>query len=688
MPISVARLSAALILSLALVSMSQAQAPDTLEGTLEEITINASRSTETEETAPFAVSVIEVPTDVAQMRSSTTLKDALATLPGVWINDRENFSLGERLAIRGFGSQADFGVRGVQVLLDGIPLTMPDGQSSLGIVDPAFIRRAEVIRGPASSFWGNGSGGVLSLTTREYPEQWETRVRSLAGSYGLRKFGADVGGAIGSHRLRGFVSHHQQDGFRDHSRGERTRAALFSDWDTGTRSHHRVVGAFMNAPENQNPSSMTKAQSKTNPQYARDAFVANKAGESNLHAQGGAAFNYQTGVGLLTVNSWAVRRHVDNPLPWAYIRVRRNAGGGRVQLHQQQGALQWGIGADAGLQSDNRENWNTVVEDSDRRIASKGDEVLLDQHETVTNGALFGRISRRFGGVTIGGGLRYDRLRFAMDDHLITGGPASTDGDQSGSRLFSAWSPMAGITYDIGPTKAYFNASTSFEAPTTTELVNRPDMTGGFNQQLEPKRSRGLETGIRGGIPGQVLEYDIAFYGYRVNGLLVSAEGPGGRAYYQNEGRTRHIGVETRLAWRMIPTLRAIVTANINQFTFQSGDFEGHEVPGLPPRRATGVLRWMPGDWYASLEAQSVSSYYVNNANDATNDAYTVLDARIGHTNLSLGGGVSLQPFFAVNNVTNTRYNGSVIPNAFGGRFYEPAPDRTWQAGISVEFGP
>ncbi|MFO7892797.1 MAG: TonB-dependent receptor plug domain-containing protein, partial [Longimicrobiales bacterium] len=139
---------------------------------------------------PFAVTVERV----EGTGPGLTLAEALGSVPGLQVDNRYNFSQGDRLSVRGFGARAQFGVRGVKVLVDGIPATLPDGQTSLSHLDPRRIRRAEVVRGPASSLWGNAAGGVIQLETgTPLPVGAAGSATALAGTHGLTHYGAEVG---------------------------------------------------------------------------------------------------------------------------------------------------------------------------------------------------------------------------------------------------------------------------------------------------------------------------------------------------------------------------------------------------------------------------------------------------------------------------------------------------------------
>ncbi|HYW06947.1 MAG TPA: TonB-dependent receptor plug domain-containing protein, partial [Longimicrobium sp.] len=167
--------------------------------------------------APYAVSTV-AGAELVRARPGLALNEALLAIPGVQVDNRFNYALGERISIRGFGARAQFGVRGVRVLVDGIPATLPDGQTTLNHLDPATLGSVQVIRGPAAAIHGNVSGGVIRFTTIEPGDvPIEADARALAGSDGLRRLQGSVGGRRGALRYRADVSRLRYGGFRAHS---------------------------------------------------------------------------------------------------------------------------------------------------------------------------------------------------------------------------------------------------------------------------------------------------------------------------------------------------------------------------------------------------------------------------------------------------------------------------------------
>ncbi|HET6567285.1 MAG TPA: TonB-dependent receptor [Rhodothermales bacterium] len=655
-----------------------AQQQDTLEATLPEVRMEAARLTETQASAPFAVSVLSRSPEELKLEPGLSLTETLNALPGVWLSNRSHFAMGERLMIRGMGWRSAFGVRGVQVLLDGVPLTMPDGQSVLDIVDPALVRRAEVVRGPASVFWGNASGGVLFLTTAPTERAPAARARFLAGSYGARQVIGEATITPGRHLLHAYVSDARQNGFRAYSEGRFTRAGLHSNLNLGSRTQVKLTGALV-VLDTEHPGSLTAEQVLQNRRMASSGYVATQSGKESTQGQVGATLLHQNGLGTLTGTAWGQIRDLANPLPFAYIDLYRKAGGARASQRGSIGAVDWGIGVDGGYMSDDRKNMNNEE-------GQPGADLSVDQREDVSNVAAFASATAHLTErLAVTGGLRADRIRFSLSDHLLD------DGDQTGTRLFSAWSPSIGVGYQL-PSRwiesglLFANYGTAFETPTTTELVNSPDGSAGFNPELRPQYTRGVEVGARGSLPAARLRFDLAVYRMNIsNGIVPYQAGGSDRAYYRNTGENLHEGVEVALRYDPIPTAGLDVSYTLSRLVLREDSLRGNQVPGVPEHRLFAAVRFSPRPFWSRLSVEAVSAYPVDNANEVTTDGYATLDLDAGLTGLRLGSAAIL-PFFRIGNILDARYNGSVVVNSDPGRYFEPAPGRTFQAGVNVQF--
>ena len=650
---------------------------DSLNVKLPPIEVTAIRSSISAANAPLSLSIENRNLMTVNSSSSLSLKSIGNELPGLWVNDRQNYALGERLTIRGLGWRAAFGVRGIQVVLNDIPLTIADGQSITNIIDPAFIRRAELIRGPAATYWGNSSGGVLYLSTEpNYGEGTHARFRTMGGSYGMSKGEAELSISSKNHNLNAYSSYLSTNGYRNYSEAKLWRSGINGSVKLTSKSRLEYQALSIYMPEAQHPSSLTADQADQNPAMAIDSYRQAGAGKEITQGQAGLSYLLDTPAGLLTVSGYGVYRDLNNPLPFGIITVNRWAGGLRGTLEESFGSLDVQVGTEAKLQNDDRQEFENSGN------AQRG-ATTVDQTERVWNQALFANGTYHLGSFNILAGLRYDRLRFATDT-LST--------EQTGARTFDALSPSVGISYKLPRQTLFFNASTSFQAPTTTELVNRPDGGNGFNPNLKPERTVGLEAGIRNH-SSQTFEYDFTVYHLWIYDLLfpyqLRADGP---TFYRNQGETVHYGLEGLLSYQLNRDINLSVTANLTKATFQKAQtldslsLEGNDVPGIPDLRVYSEINWSPDRFFFSLSYEYTSSYDVNNINSQTNDAYGVFDSKLSYQYIFKQNGVKLQPFINVQNLLNTRYNGSVAINNPGNRYYEPAPGRHWQAGLSVQF--
>ncbi|PSQ97283.1 MAG: hypothetical protein BRD55_03085 [Bacteroidetes bacterium SW_9_63_38] len=655
---------------------ADAQVPDTtaIDSTivqLPEVTVEAARASETEASAPFAVSVESRSPEAIALTPNTSLDDVLRPLPGLWVNDRHHFALGERISVRGVGYRSNFGVRGIQVLYDGLPLTLPDGQAFLDVVEPAVIRRVELVRSPAATFWGNGSGGVLFLSSPPPPDAPSVRARVQAGSFGERQGLLESTGPVGDWRLHGYASGIRQDGFRDHSEGYRLRAG-----GTATRSFGSTtvrITARGDAQDTENPSSLTLPQFRNDPSQARPLFQQFNAAKTSEQGQLGVTVEHAFGDTQLSGTAHYLHRSLDNPLPFGYIAFTRNSGGARVTLRHTAGRLEGGVGADVGTQFDDR------IEYTPSKNGTPGDTTTLNQLETVLSGSTFAYA--RFNAtdrLSLTGGLRVDGLRFEADDQLLR------DGDDSGTRTFSAWSPTLGLSYDLDTTLLFAHYSSAFETPTTSELSNRPDRGGGFNRQLGPQRTQGVEVGARGVLPNARLEFDVAVYQQWIDDLITGQREADGYQFFTNLGENTHRGVEARLTWTPTDAVEVQAQYTGTRFRIQvPASLEGNRVPGIPAHRGYGHLELGRNGLWGRLSVEAVPSYEVNDANTAAEaPGYSLLSLRLGHRGVSWEG-VTVRPFVAVDNLLDQRYAASVTVNG-GGTFYEPGPGRSYSGGLNV----
>lgn len=649
---------------------------------------------------PYALSRV-APDSVRPGLRHLSFDEMLLALPGVTVANRNNPTQDPRISIRGFGARSAFGVRGVRVVRDGVPLTLPDGQTPIDYLDLESVGRIEVIRGSASSLYGNAAGGVVEVKTVDPPaDPIAGRVAGYGGSDGLARWSMAVGGTSGALRYQGDLSRTEQDGFRRHANQQST---------TGT-GRVMLVGASgdvaltftgYDSPIARNPGALTATEMATDPRAADPNQIRKGARKAVEQSQLGLSANRRTTGGAELSGVIHVGwRTLDNPLTFAIVDVDRMTSGAaaRFTMPVRLFGLDHRVsaGVDVQLQDDDRRNFANCNFDPPLAaptaacpaLAVERGVVQVDQRERVSGVGPFVRdeiaIANRYF-LTIGA--RADRIRFRVDDNLIGG----TNPDDSGERTLRAVSPMVGFVARIGLLhSAYANVSTAFETPTATELANKPDGSAGINPTLDPQYATTVEAGVKGVVLSRV-RYDASVFATRVRDELIPFEVPGGagRRYFRNAGTTRRRGGELGLAASLgRATLGA--SYSYSDFTFReyvvgANDFSGNTIPGVPNQQFQGYATWTVRGWSATLEGITAGSAFLDDANSARSSGYEVINARVtGHIPI---GRVSLVPVVALSNLFDRTYAGSIVTNAAAGRYYEPAPGRTIYAGLSIGAG-
>lgn len=638
------------------------------------------------ERAPFAISTLDAAEGLAS-EQRRSLAEALRTVPGVQVFDRRNPALGDRIVLRGVGARAQFGVRGIQVVADGVPLTLPDGQATLTNLDLGAAERIEVLRGPAAALYGNAAGGVIRVRSGGFTGgPLRLRPRLTAGAAGLRKGELGASGRSAGTDWSLHLTHTQTDGFRDHASAEVRRANLVARRAIAGGEVRAVVNLY-DTPFAENPSSLDAEAARERPRSVRPVVLAQGLGEEATQLQAGLSGTLPLGGDTeLSAALWGLTRDLRNPIPFRIIGLDRAAGGlrARVDGAAADGLLDWSVGLDAGVQRDDRrERENLGVEGGEGRALAG--ETLLEQLEEVGYVAPFVRLSAEaLPRLSVTGALRLDAYRFSADDRLLA------DGDDSGERELSRASPSLGLAWrPAGGATLYANVSTAFETPTLSELSNRPDGAGGLNPGLGPERLVSWEVGLRTAIPEAGVRGEAALYAASVDDALVPFEGPEEEVFFRNAGEVSRRGVELRVGWSPSAWLSAVAAYAHQDHAFErfradGTSLAGRRVPGVPVHRLRVELAaGSPGGGpRGEVRFGWTDAYPVDDANSAFEPSARVVDLRGSWT--ARPGGWRLHPFLAVDNLLDERYDASVVPNAFGGNYFEPAPGRQLFGGMEV----
>lgn len=650
---------------------------------------------------PYSITSLR-PDSVNPGQTHTFVEQTLSLLPGVTVANRTNPSQDTRISIRGFGARSAFGARSIRILRDGMPLTLPDGQTPIDYLDLESVGRVEAIRGAASSLYGNASGGVIDLRSIDPPSVPLTgQIRSFRGADGLGRVTGLFGGTSGVTSYQGNIGHTESHGFRAYAHQKLTNAFLRATTTVG-QTRLALIGMGLDMPVAENPGALTRAQADSAPEQADAPSVTKKARKAVHQVQIGLSAQRPVMTsGEVQAQVYGGTRTLFNPLTFAVVGVDRTQGGAgaRLTLPLAPDGIdnRVSIGADAQWLDDARKNWANCngVATATAACPTLGVEkgnLSLDQRELVSSIGPYLRDELQIGILRATAGVRADQVRFELQDHFTSDGR-----DDSGVRTLRAVSPMGGLAARVTPLHTvYATVGSAFETPTTTELGNQADGSAGLNRDLKPQYSTSYELGAKG-LALSRIQYDVALFETEVRDELIPFEIPGGagRTYYRNAGRTRRRGAEVQLATDVGP-LSLVSTYSHSHFRFRDFanngvQYAGNAIPGIPENQFQSAATLHLPKAFAVAEVITKSRVQVNDANSAHARGFEILNLRAGGT--AGFGRPWLAPVIGVQNVFDRRYIGSVAINASGAsiaatKFYEPAPGRTWYVGFSAATAP
>lgn len=650
---------------------------------METYTVKATRLEATTFEVPAAVSFVDRET-IQKASAQLSINEALQTVPGVFVLNPYNYAQDSRIAIRGFGARSDFGIRGVRVVVDGIPATLPDGQAGVDGLDLGSAASIEVIRGAAASIYGPASGGVIRIETEDAPSRPFAETRITAGDYGLLKSQFKAGWADGSWNVLVSSSYLDYEGYRENSqtRNKALNAKLRYTLESGAELT-TIINAI-DYPVQDDPGGLTAAEVAVNPRQARARNLQFDGGESVRQEKLGFAYRQPLAEAHeLRLHGFAVERDFANRLPFTdggQVRFERLYYGGGASYAFTGEPFRLVAGVELGYQDDARENYDNLN-------GAEG-PLALDQDERVLNfgSYLTGELALP-GEVTLSAALRYDEVRFDVEDNFLS------DGDDSGELSFRETSPTIGIRWQPLPEfTLYGNVATSFETPTTTEFDNPSG--GGFNDALLAQQALSYELGVKGRLPelpGRPT-FDFALFTIEVDDALVPYELAAfpDREFFRNAGSSRKNGAEAAI--NVFPTERLSATLSYTYSDFKyknfdpgGNDFSGNRLPGVPEHFANVRLGYDdPSGLSLRWNTRFVGALQADDANTTEVSAYSFSDLRVSWERDF--GRWTIEGFAGLNNVFDKAYSANIRINAFGGRYYEPAPERNVYGGLRLRY--
>lgn len=650
---------------------------------LEEITIRAYEADRPLLQVPASVGLV-LKEDL-QRFNNTSLVSAANTLPGVRMEERSPGSY--RFSIRGSSLRAPFGVRNVKVYWNDLPLTDAGGNTYLNQLDANTIQQMEIIKGPGSSLYGAGTGGVLLLQSPTSTDETTLTGSFLTGSYGLRNYqlAFNQGGKNSNHYVG--YQHLQADGYREQTRMVRDQLTSTFRFSLSDKEELETA-VFYTDLHYQTPGGLTLAEYNANPRQARPAAGINPGAieqnasvslrsfytgvshayhfRKNLHNRTGVFGNF------VQFNNSAIRNYERRPEQNFGVRsitdftfaIRswrfRMLGGGEylngfspIKTYQN---LQGTTGA---LQSDD--------ELHSQQYSVFGQTEITKNHWLLTAGLSVNWVDYKF--------QRLSNVPVVSQNTNFK--PELTPRVAILRKINSAFSTHASLSWGFSP-------------PTLGEV--RPSNTV-FNRDLQSERGIQLEIGARGYFGNRKFFVDAALYHFALNETIVVRRDADGADYFVNAGATNQNGLELLLNWQPLITGFSVFKVwsglTLNDYTFKeylkdNTSFNGNEVTGVPGRIITGGLDFeLREHLYGHATFNYTSSLPLDDANSVYAESYTLVGFKLGYK-FPMSKKLRLDFFMGADNLLNEQYSLGNDLNAAGSRFFNTAPGRNYFIGLIV----
>jgi iron complex outermembrane receptor protein len=658
---------------------------------------------------PAAIDVV----DARQIRDTqmrVNASESLVGVPGLVIHNRENYAQDLQISSRGFGARSQFGVRGVRLIADGIPATMPDGQGQAATFNLDMAERIEVLRGPFSVVYGNHAGGVVQLFTREGRGSPTAETSVAGGSDGMWKIDLNAQGETYGMGYVVDASRFGTEGYRAHSAARRDQGFTKLSFRPDTDSKLTVTASSLNQQNTQDPLGVTWASFERDPRAgeidATDTQTPKRTladryntRKSTNHQQIGAIYERRFGEDRLRAMVYGGNRSViqyqafsrafqtppthsggvvdfdrdfyGTDLSWLFVRP---LAGGKLSTTA-------GIAIDRS--TDDRQGYeNFIADQSGVQYGVKG-ALRRDETDVLTNVDPYLQTEWQGGPWVLTAGLRHSRLKVEVDDRFLS------NGNDSGRIDYRRTTPVLGVLYKVERgLNLYASAARGFESPTLNELFYSSGGTG-FNFRLAPAKSRHLEVGAKA-VLGADTRIDAALFQVRTDDELVVDSSVAGRTSYRNAAQTLRRGAEVSLDTKLAEGWSARLALSMLRATYETafGAVQpGSRLPGVPRASMYGELAWKDrsGRFGAALETVANAKMYAEDTNtERPAPGYAVANLRVQarqeveHWHF--------KQFLRLNNVFDRHYLGSVIVGDANKRYYEAAPGRQWMAGFSAEY--
>ncbi|CAG4913806.1 unnamed protein product [Acidocella sp. C78] len=667
--------------------------PSPGEIAIRRIVVSATRTPEPSFDVPVSIYSVSGH-QVSLANEEENLSETLNRVPGIDVQNRQDYAQGLRITSRGFGAQTPFGVRNIRILVDGMTLTGPDGTTDSEVIDLGDINRIEVLTGPFSVLYGNASGGVIQVFSKDGPARPTVSGGITAASYGGWRVGASYGGTAGFGRGGSFnymmnASDFYTGGYRQHSAARRQQFYGKFRVQVNPDTSYTLLVDGLNEPYSEDPGGLTAAQYHADPTQAGTNTEAFGTRKVLRHLQFGLVFNHRFNAhNAMRVVVYEATHSVLQFLPFTGSFAA--SGGGVVDLARKSGGIDASLthkdrvagipvtlvsGVDFGYEQQHRKGY---VNDYGAIGALRRNE-----QDVARNVAEYAQLNAHVTSrATLVVGLRHSNDYFSVTDNYVT----SALTNDSGSVSYGNTSFVAGATYHLTPTtNLYADYGEGFETPTLDQLAYLPNGQAGFNSALRPTSSQNFEAGIKSLI-GAATYLQLAVFHIHTNNEIEVSSSKDARTAYSNQGQTARNGVDLSIDTHLPHHLELYGSYSLLKAHFLANQFAGKALPGVPDQRVYGEIDWHDpaSGFYAQANGQWQSRMYVDSQNSAYAAGYFTAGLAAGFREDF--GPIRFNEFARINNLFNRTYVGAVVIAASNATYYEPAPGRNFVIGMRARY--
>lgn len=660
-----------------LIEISQNLGDVEVEGFLEKTSLNDQ-----------AGSISKISLGEFERYGENSLVQAINSVPGIRFEERAGASY--RVSIRGSSIRSPFGVRNVKVYWNDIPFTEPGGNTFINLLDLANVSDVEIIKGPAASLYGAGNGGVLKLKSTDLSALANaTSLNISAGSFGKFRYTAAHNVLKEKSSLTFKWASQQSDGYRDHNEMDRKvfefDGLFFPDERRTISTSFLYSDLFYEIPGGLNPD-----QRAENPRMSRPNSIERNASVDNKLFLMKVGHEYSFASGLENKTSISASfNQFENPFILDYKKDNQQVFALRteftknIKMGESEGSLAFGT------------EYQTSFFDGKNfgNVNGRADTIRFADELRASLSTSFVNITVPLDKTTaLTGGLSYNTLKYDID-RLID--RINNDPQTFEKKFDGVWSPRLAISKKLNDNYSlHFSLSQGFSPPTSTEVRTNE---GSVNTAIQGEKGTNYEVNFRGSL-NKALSFDLAVFRFKLDDAITTFTDPQGVQLFRNAGEVSQAGLELQLKnnWIESPTgtlslLTSALSYTYHDFEFENyidggDDFSGNTLPGTAPHvlnlRTDLVLN---NGLYANLTYHYSDAIPLNDENTFSSRSYNLINLRAGFKG-KFSNLTNFELYFGVDNLFDVDYSLGNDLNAFGRRYFQPAPEINYYVGLKLKF--